>query len=170
MKRWFFPVLACALVLMVVFAGDVFAGNPSGTGDGTDSIKLTEGLYCSTKALIQGPTGLLVGLAFAALGVWLLIQGRGMGAALTMIVAGSLVTAVPSLIESTMSGLGTLMVQAHISSDNTTFAAPNCPSTAAATPLPPAYEQPDAPVTSTDQDCNAFEDKGCAKPMPMYGF
>ena len=101
---------------MVMVAPHVFAVDASaaGSSDGSTAQAIATYMYCGTKNIIQGYVGLLCGLALAALGLWALIQGKGMASGLTLIIAGSLVTALPSLIESTLSGFGNLLTTAGI--------------------------------------------------------
>lgn len=87
------------------------------TADGQMGVQLTQTLYCDTKSLIGGNIGLLVGLGIALLGLYKLTQGGGFGAVI-LIAVGATVTAVPSLIESSLSGLGGILQGAGISNSS----------------------------------------------------
>lgn len=125
MKRLFVALLA--LVVMVVVAPDVLAqSNNSGVSDGSTALSMATYLYCGTKNILQGYIGFLIGFALVALGLWALIQGKGIASGLILIVFGTLVTAIPSVIETTMGGLATLLTQAGISNSGAGLSKVSC--------------------------------------------
>lgn len=160
MKRCFW-IFAVILALGLAFGVDVIAqtqtpesGNSSTAG--VEGMRLTEELYCKTKGVISGPVGMMAGLFMAVLGLWMLVQGVGVFPALVMLVSGSLITAVPGFIESTLSGLGGLLNEAGLTAGNA-FAPPqSCSST-----VTPDREQtpmdwddeciPDSPIYNTPE-------------------
>lgn len=97
------------------------ASNGSSGAAGT---LLAQGLYCDTKGLLEGNIGLLLGLILVFIGIWALVQGAKMIAVLPVILIGSLVTALPSVIESSFEGLGSLLSETNISTK--TFSPPDC--------------------------------------------
>lgn len=88
------------------------------------STKLSSGIYCSLKHLLEGNIGLLAGLVLVFLGIWGLINGGSLTPALIIIVIGGLITALPTLVESGFSGLGDLLYQTNISGK--TYDPPAC--------------------------------------------
>ncbi len=116
----FFKHISIVLVIFGLFANRVFAE----TSTGATGKALAEGMYCDTKWLLEGNIGLIIGLILVFMGIWSLVQGAKIIAALPVIVIGSLVTALPSIIESSFEGLGALLSETGISTQ--TFNPPNC--------------------------------------------
>lgn len=117
----FAPLFLPALVLVLVcLAGDagaqVASSATQGTSDGQVALTLAQGLMCDTKALLEGYVGLLLGLVLIFVGVWSLVGGGSPKVGLVTIFFGALITALPSLILSTMEGFGALMEQSGLSS------------------------------------------------------
>ena len=73
-----------------------------------DGVSLGIAMYCATQGLLSGTLGLLVGFSIALYGLYLITTGAG-GFGIFLIVCGPLVTMLPSLIESSLSGLGAVL-------------------------------------------------------------
>lgn len=116
------PVVRLSLFVvgMVMLVSWGFAQN----SDGTVSTQLAINLYCGTAALFEGDLGLLIGLILVFTGLWSLVQGGKIVAALPVLIFGALITALPSLIISSLQGLGQLLSDTGISSG--TFEIKSC--------------------------------------------
>ena len=106
--------LAMVLVAMPVLAEQVSA---PGTSDGALSKALATNLYCSVYSLMGGNLGIILGLILVFLGLWAMIQGAKPIAVIPLIIVGALMTALPSLIESSLEGLATLFKEAGITKE-----------------------------------------------------
>lgn len=128
---WFFVVLAAVALLG---APDVMAqilnedgnGGVTNTTDGRLGKVLSQNLYCGTKGLVEGNLGLVIGLLIMFGALWSLMKGGKVMPAIVSILFGAMVTALPSLIESSMDGLSTLMQETGMSTSKTTFEPPYC--------------------------------------------
>jgi hypothetical protein len=121
MKSWIVAVFVVALGACFV------AANGWAQSSGDVSIALSKQLYCSTKTFFEGNIGLLIGLLMLVAGFWALINGGKIVGAMVMIVVGSLVTALPSLIEASFGGLSALLNQTQIS--DSAYNPPKCSAT-----------------------------------------
>lgn len=134
------------VALMTVWAvGAVWAQNTSnGAGSATTfqtshtsgkvGIQLSQQLYCDGKSLLQGDVGLIFGLLMVFFGIWALVRGSKMAPALITIIFGALVTALPSLVESSLGGIGQLLSDSNMTGSSTSanatpYSVPNCSST-----------------------------------------
>ena len=96
---------------MVMLTSWGFAQN----SNGAVSTQLAINLYCGTATLFEGDIGLLIGLILVFTGLWSLVQGGKIAAALPVLIFGALITALPSLIISSLQGLGQLLSDTGIS-------------------------------------------------------
>lgn len=107
--------LSMRMILFVVaalaLAGAGYADAPAAAPNGT---ALAYDTYCSIKGMVSGNLGLMVGFGAAVFGLVQLIQGKT-GAGLFLILGGALVTALPGMIEGTLSGLGSVLRTSGIS-------------------------------------------------------
>lgn len=90
---------------------------------------LAKNLYCNTETLLQGNIGLMIGLILVFMGIWAMVQGAKMMAAIPMIIMGALITALPSIVEASLEGLSNLLKASGISSSDTkvgSFTPPDC--------------------------------------------
>lgn len=112
-----------------------------GTSDGKLGENLALGLFCDTKGVLEGDVGLLLGLILVFIALWSMIQGAKLVAVFPLLIIGSLMTALPSLIMTGFESLGVLLAETKISTNTkeeggkTTsgFVVPNC------TGLPSVY-------------------------------
>jgi hypothetical protein len=109
-------VVRLALVVGVM-VGMAQAGLAADATSGEVSKQLAINLYCGVTDLLEGDIGLLIGLIFVFVGLWSLIQGGKIVAALPMLILGSLITALPTLTLSALSGLGQLLSDTKISTN-----------------------------------------------------
>jgi len=130
--RDFLQRILLSITFLLLTAGNAIAENEAGK----EGAELAQNLYCNTADLLEGNIGLLLGLILVFMGIWALIQGAKMIAVVPMIIVGSLVTALPSVIESSFKGLGTLLKDAEISTVE--YKPPTCP----APPPTPATTTP----------------------------
>lgn len=79
-----------------------------GKTDNQLAMGLSQQLYCQSKNVLAGNFGLLLGLGLALMGLYQMVSGNLMGG-IIMLVSGALITALPSLIESGLKGLGTFL-------------------------------------------------------------
>ena len=119
MKVLGLAAVAAFLVCLPVWAA---AASDPNASDGSVSIQLSSKMYCDVRDLVQGDIGLLLGLVLVFMGIWSMVQGAKIVAVLPIIIIGSLVTALPSLIEETFKGLGGLLSGVGIS--QATYKAP----------------------------------------------
>ncbi len=70
---------------------------------GQTGVTLSQQFYCQSKYVLSGNFGLLIGLAVALLGLYQMVNGAVAGG-LILLLCGALITALPSLVESTMKG------------------------------------------------------------------
>lgn len=101
-------MLAVSLVVALVVAVPVLAED---TSLGTT---LAQSIWCDMKSVFDGSVGLLVGFGVALLGLWQVVQGKGMAGVL-LIAGGAAVSQLPALIESTLQGMGSALQAAGIS-------------------------------------------------------
>ncbi len=119
-----YPVVRLALVVgAMVFMAQV--GLAQATSNGEVSKYLANDLFCDTVDLLEGDIGLLIGLILVFLGLWSMIQGAKILSALPLLITGAFITAIPSLILSTLGGLGELLNETGMS--KSTFSPPECP-------------------------------------------
>lgn len=111
--------------VMVVMAQVGVATDEANNGE--VSKYLANKLFCDTVDLLEGDIGLLIGLILVFLGLWSMIQGAKIAAALPLLITGAFITAIPSLILSTLGGLGTLLAESGMTDENNTFSPPTCP-------------------------------------------
>lgn len=112
--------LVLALFVMLAFPLVSYAtGAVAGPTTGEAGIAAAKGIYCGTKTLLEGQLGLLIGMLFVISGLWMLIQGKGVPAALVLLVFGAVVTAIPGMVESSLKGLSSMFYSAGISSKDT---------------------------------------------------
>jgi hypothetical protein len=92
---------------------------------GALSKQLSQDLYCQSKKLLSGNIGLLIGVVIALFGLYQMAGGNLMGG-LVLLVCGALVTALPSLVESFLTGVGSVLSTGGTSLGATTFKPPSC--------------------------------------------
>lgn len=97
----------------------------AGTTNGELGAKLATGLYCDGKHLIQGSLGMAIGLLMVFGGLWSMVRGGKIISGIIMIAFGAILTALPSMIEATLQGLGNLLSQSGMT-QGTTFDPPEC--------------------------------------------
>lgn|GEM_PF-4436900 len=124
MVRTLGPLLGM-VVLMLCIAHFAWATTDPNASNGQLSLQLSQKLYCQVTGLLEGYVGLLIGLVMLIAGFWTLINGGSVPTALSMIIMGGLVTALPSLINSTLNGTYALLQSAHLLGAST-FAPPMC--------------------------------------------
>ncbi len=126
-------VSVAPVVRLALFAGALgfmaqtgFAAEGSAsTNNGEVSIFLANQLFCSTVDLLEGDIGLLIGLILIFVGLWSMVQGAKFVAAFPIMIMGALITAIPSLLLSSLKGLSGLLNDSHISKHD--FTPPSCP-------------------------------------------
>ena len=123
MVRRSLPLLGL-VVVMLGMAHLGWAQTTTGNSSGQVSEVLSFNLYCQVISLLEGYIGLLLGLIMLVAGFWTLIKGGSVPVALSMILMGGLVTALPSLIISTLKGLDLLLQDTHLTS--TALTPPDC--------------------------------------------
>lgn len=96
------------------------------TSDGAISEMLSAEMYCSIGRMLEGNLGLILGLVLVFIALWSMINGAKIVVALPFIILGALITALPSLVESTFDGLSSMLQRSEISIAN--FAPPQCSS------------------------------------------
>lgn len=114
LRRWL-PVFLCVFLIGVAFVAQ--AADQQGSGDAAltkFSNEMATYLYCGVKGLITGNVGLLLGLILAATGVWVIIQGHSLASGISMIIFGTIVTALPVIVESSLSGMASLLKESGI--------------------------------------------------------
>lgn len=74
-----------------------------GKTDNQIAMSLSQQLYCQSKNVLAGNLGLLLGLGLALMGLYQMVSGNLVGG-LILLICGALITALPSLVESTMKG------------------------------------------------------------------
>lgn len=132
-----------ALLLLLLASAPVWAQS-----DGKVSEELSKHLYCDIVEIVEGDVGILIGLILVFMALWAMIKGAKPLAVLPLVIVGTLVTGLPTLIESTMTGLSVLLEETGISTvpsgKTHTFEPPNC---SALTALP---------TTKTEVQPNTF--------------
>jgi hypothetical protein len=104
--RWL-PLVA----MMILVAGTAWSQD----GDGAISEKLSQRLYCDTKDLIEGNIGIMIGLIMVFMGIWAMVKGAKIMAAVPLIFIGAILTALPSIAEVSIGGVNNLLIEAGIS-------------------------------------------------------
>lgn len=97
---------------------------PPATTDGKLGEVLSAQLYCGVKTLVEGNIGLAIGLLIMFAALWSLARGGKMAPALISIMFGALITALPSLVESSMGGLAQLMSETGMTDKGASFEPP----------------------------------------------
>lgn len=100
MRLWILVAL-----LLVLGTGAVFAAETT-TSNGKLGLELSKQLYCQMKSAFTSNTGLFIGLCIAVMGLWKLLSTGNVGGGLILIVSGALLTALPSLAQSFLNGVG----------------------------------------------------------------
>ncbi|TKW61898.1 MAG: hypothetical protein DI628_04565 [Blastochloris viridis] len=119
------PVVRFALIFGAFLAFTQHGFAADATNNGELSRYLANKLYCDTVDILEGQVGLLIGLLIVFGGLWSMVRGAKPTAALPVMFIGAMVTAVPSLILSSLEGLGTLLNESNVTKK--TFTAPSCP-------------------------------------------
>ncbi|RYG61067.1 MAG: hypothetical protein EON60_04870 [Alphaproteobacteria bacterium] len=124
-----FYVVIAAAILMVEPAFAVVGTVPPGTTDGKLGELLATQLYCNSKSMVEGSLGLVIGVLIMFSALWSLIRGGKVMPAVVSILFGASITALPSIIESAFTSLGTLMTDSGMAGVAATFTPPtNCSS------------------------------------------
>ena len=113
------------LLLVGLGVGAAYADTSSTTQtNGQLGLQLSQELYCQMKSAFTSNTGLFAGLCIAVFGLWKLLSGN-MSGGLILIVSGALLTALPSLAQSFLNGLG--MALSGIATQTSVSPPSSCP-------------------------------------------
>jgi hypothetical protein len=109
-----FLIIGMVVVLAgLAWAHGAWAQDTSPT-DGQIAMALSQQLYCQAKGVLSGNLGLLAGMVIALYGLYTMINGAVSGG-LILVICGALLTALPSLVQSTMQGLSGFLTSTQIS-------------------------------------------------------
>jgi hypothetical protein len=109
------PLFFYALSSLFAF-GTVWAEG----GDPEPGAGMAARLLCDGATLISGPAGLFFGFAIALYGLWQIISSENFKYGLVLIVVGALLTALPGLIRSGVSGTSGFLVSMGLSESDLT--------------------------------------------------